>query len=260
MQDEQQSLSVDVLNGTFWKAEAKLQQKWISKRDVLSPTGESVIQDLQGFEITEGNARFDIPNAVPGLYTLGLATRPRVARLSAEKFQTYLHEEGLADMSAAVTERGEHTIAASERYSKWAKAIVGVGAPVSDSLETVLGYKAELVALGESSELRVGGTFRARLLFDGKPKANALVYAGSERNAPEDRGVGLAQAIVLRTNGDGVVEFPLNAEGLWYVRHIAIERTGDSEYWYSNLLVLLGAADPRITYESHWATLVFEVP
>ena len=56
-----------------------------------------------------------------------------------------------------------------------------------------------------------------------------------------------------------VIELELAARGRWYLRFIHLARLGDSEFWYSKLLVWLGVEPQRIPYESRWATLTFEI-
>ena len=94
---------------------------------------------------------------------------------------------------------------------------------------------------------------------NGEPLIGEHVYATHESHYPQDADGIFDEVVKTRSDGDGLIEFEITAAGRWYVRFITLERSGEPEYWYSGLLVMLGAEEERVVYESKWATLTFEV-
>ena len=100
--------------------------------------------------------------------------------LSAEDFNEYLRHDGILDTLEERQEDGTSGDPANERYSKHVKAILQVGGTTSDSWKHSLGYPIEFVPLSDPNELSAGDTLQAKVLVDGEPLADYLVYASSE--------------------------------------------------------------------------------
>ena len=250
---------VSMLNGTFEVSEAKVITRRVSDVSVIGPDGSNTdVPDEQWSH--DGNVtNLSMNFSQHGNYVIGVGTRPAIIRMAPDKFNFYLRYEGLADDAAERNDLGEDGIGAAERYTKFAKAIIQVGDKQSDNYGTVLGYPLEIVPLVNPYTLSSGDVFRARILKDNKPLTGALVYATHEAHYDlSDEGI-YDELVGLRSDDQGEVEFVLEDAGRWYVRLIDIERTGDEEHWYSGILVFLGAEEPRIPYESLWATLTFEI-
>jgi hypothetical protein len=195
----------------------------------------------------------------PGNYVLGIGTRPRLARIGPDDFNFYLRYEGLDDDAQERESLGEMNISAAERYVKYSKAIFQVGDEQSDNFDAVLDYPVEIVPLQNPYILSKGDVFRARVLKDGQPLANELIYATHEGHYDKsDEGI-FDELVRVRSDENGDVEFVLEENGRWYIRFIHLTRMGDKEHWYSGLLTAIGADEPRIPYESLWATLTFEI-
>lgn len=89
----------------------------------------------------------DVPVTVSGTYVIGASLLPRELALSAEDFNSYLKEDGIADILDARTRSGELQRGVRERYHKHVKAILQVGETRTASFGTALGHPAELVPL-----------------------------------------------------------------------------------------------------------------
>ncbi len=124
-----------------------------------------------------------------------------------------------------------------ERYSKHVKTIFQAGHKQTDSYKTILGYPVELVPQRNPYKLKAGGTIEVLCLKDGKPLVNQYVMSGRE-----SAGKVVAEANV-RTDKKGIAKIKLNSAGKWYVRFINMTRLDD----------------PKLNYESKWATLTFEI-
>jgi hypothetical protein len=253
-------LSVSLINGTFWKSESVIRQDRLADLVLVDPAGRTRDVDLTSWRVVDKAAVVDVNLDQEGTYVIGAAARPSVARLPADDFNRYLRNEGLKDQHAAREDLGESETAVSERYTKFAKVILQAGPAPTDTFQTSLNHKAEIVPLVNPGSLQVGDTFKARAYFDGEPLAGERIFVSpGNAQVPSLQG-GPLERLELISAQDGGIEFEVNEPGLWYVRFIRLERLGDSEYWYSDLLAWLGLQDPRVPYESFWATLTFSVP
>jgi uncharacterized GH25 family protein len=134
-----------------------------------------------------------------------------------EKFAQFLREEGLQHIVPGTPTRGHH-----ERFYRYAKTIVGAGA----GFDAVFGDRMELVPV---TDPRTSGTPSFRVLFEGKPLANALVTA-----IARDDG----RRVSARTDRRGRASLPLSGNDVWLVK--------------STHLVPAG-----LEWESLWASVTF---
>ena len=254
-----QDVVIPVINGTFETAEARIQSGRMQDARIVGPNGnEADIDDGQwshSGKLTKLTASFE----QPGNHVIGIASRAAIARITPENFNFYLRYEGLDDEDKERQQLEETDVAAAERYQKYAKAIIQVGAETSDNFDAVFGYPVEIVPLVNPYELTRGDTFRARILRDREPLANELIYATHEGHYDMSAEGIFDELVKVRSDANGEIEFVLEDAGRWYVRFIDLERTGDQEHWYSGMLVAVGAEEPRIPYRSAWATLTFEI-
>jgi uncharacterized GH25 family protein len=254
-----ESVTIPLLNGTFEASANRIVASRMDDVSVIAPGGDHLDVDNSQWSYDEKISNLTVTFESAGNYVIGIATRPSVARIVADNFNFYLRYEGLDDDAKERIERGETEVDAAERYAKFSKAIMQVGDDQSDNINALLGYPVEIVPLQNPYALGKGDVFRARVLKDGQPLANELVYATHEGHYEiSDDGI-FEELVRVRSDENGEVEFVLAEEGRWYIRFIHLTRMGDEEHWYSGLLIFLGADEPRIPYESLWATLTFEV-
>src|SRR4051812_17198272 len=81
----------------------------------------------------------------PGLLVIGYFSHPSRVELPAEKFATYLKEEGLDAVAAAWSGRS-HAAATRELFSRCAKSLVLSGPPEMSQGDRALGFTLELLA------------------------------------------------------------------------------------------------------------------
>lgn len=254
-----QDVDVAMLNGTFELSEAKVITSRMRDVLVVAPDGARIdVADEQWSH--DGNLTIlSTSFEQTGNYVIGVGTRPAMIRMTPDEFNFYLRYEGLEDDTVERKNLGEDGLGAAERYTKFAKAIIQVGEGQSENYATVLNYPVEIVPLVNPYSLATGDKFRARILKNGQPLIGALIYATHEGHYElSDEGI-YDELVRVRSDDDGEIEFVIKDAGRWYVRFIDIDRTGDKEHWYSGILVSLGAEEPRIPYESLWATLTFEI-
>ena len=127
--------------------------------------------------------------------------------------------------------------AVNERYSKHVKAIFQVGDKRPDTFKTPLGYPGEVVPVTNPYSLKVGDTFEFVCLKDGKLIANQFVMTGF------DDGTKFTAGENVRADSNGVARVKLTTAGKWYVKFIYMTRMDQ----------------PKLDYESKWASLSFAV-
>ncbi|HXY29451.1 MAG TPA: DUF4198 domain-containing protein [Gemmatimonadaceae bacterium] len=231
------TLRVPLLNGTFTRSENSVTRDRVSNLSVVGPDGVTQPPPNMEWNSAGDTTVFRVPTRKSGTYVIGLSTMPREIKLAGGAFNSYLREEGIDNILARRTARGELGRAARERYSKNAKAIVQIGDDRSDGYKTPLGYPAEIVALDNPYEGQRSGKLRVQCLVDREPAAGLQVIVGSQRAGQkpiETR---------LRTDKQGIATIPLNRSGRWYVRFVK----------------MVPASGSGVDYESKWATLTFQI-
>ena len=172
-----------------------------------------------------------------GTIWIAVALHPRRIDLPARQFNEYLREDGLPQILALREGAGELDRPATERYQKFAKALVRRPGAGSTALEPV-GHRIELVPLTDPATLRAGDTLTLVARFDNQPLADVTVHAG-HAGQPDS-----THAFSAVSDRLGHVHFPITRPGLWYARTIHMRR----------------AQQQPFTWESFWASLTFTVP
>ena len=174
--------------------------------------------------------------------------------LAADKFESYLRDEGLEAIIDTRRLSGTSQAAGRELYSRCAKALLQVGSghkTASAMLKRNTGLTLELIPQTDPQPLRGGGAFTVQLLYLNKPLRGALVKALPQFQAGETTTPAAAPApapapqITGRTDAQGRVTLPLSHGGVWLIN-----------------AVHMVAAPPQLgaDWESVWSSLVFEVP
>ena len=202
---------------------------------VRDATGERAIG---GFENRDpaGILRID----KPGLAIIGYRSKAYPLELAADKFEQFLKTEGLERISAFRAQRGESQKPDREYFFRYAKAIVvagcGAGNPAcarrQDCLRHTFHYRYELIP---ETDPMASSPLRVRVLFEGKPLANAFVTA-IHRDDPAAR-------VSARSDASGRVTLSLPRSGVWLVKSVQM---------------IAAPAGSNADWESLWASLTFE--
>jgi uncharacterized GH25 family protein len=183
-----------------------------------------------------------------GQYVVTTVIHPRTVRESAEGFRRYLVLEGAPEILERLErEGGLPTDSISRRYAKYAKTLLQVGEAGPRAFAHVIGHPLEFLPLSDPAAARSADTLRVQLLLHGRPLAGAKVHAGSVVRAagtPLDELAGTERHAELQTDVNGVVRVAIDRAGIWNIRALYLEPA-------------LPAAG--VDWETHWATLVFEV-
>ena len=176
-----------------------------------------------------------LPVSGEGTVLVGYTSRGQAVRLEAEKFEIYLHEEGLEWVSHQRSERGRATAPGRERFLRSAKLLLGTVRGEPAGFDRVLGLPVELVPETDPRRLQ-RSPLAVRLLVRGRPRGKVLVRAISQARPGE--------ILAARTDDQGLVHFELEAVGRWLIKAVVMEPAID---------------DAEADWRSWWSSLTFDV-
>lgn len=175
-----------------------------------------------------------------GFHLLGLTLTPRITTLEGDVFDQYLIEERANEALRIRRESATRHRPVKERYTKYAKTILEVGA-AEDKKEGWLqpiGHRLELVPLTNPTLWQSGETIQIQVLLDGHPWPEVPIVAGHAGQAMRD------DDVRTRTNERGIASIRLSQSGHWYAKaHLIRPYDGLGDY----------------EWESFWSTYTFRV-
>ncbi|MEJ7848232.1 MAG: DUF4198 domain-containing protein [Pyrinomonadaceae bacterium] len=232
-----QKISISVMNGTFQSSEGAVSFARLTDVSIVSPSGARTNSKESDITKNETTAFLNFTTKEAGNYVVGLSTMWRENSLPAKEFNAYLTGEGIPDILENRTRDKELEIDGRYRYSKYVKTILQAGNKQTDSYKTVLGYAVEMIPQSNPYKLKKGGTIEILCLKDGKPLAGQTVLTGRETDGK------LAAEKAIRSDAKGIIKIKLDGAGKWYAKFINMVKIDD----------------PKLNYESKWATLTFEI-
>ncbi|MDR1615294.1 MAG: DUF4198 domain-containing protein [Campylobacteraceae bacterium] len=122
--------------------------------------------------------------------------------------------DGYVDGTKKEAEAKGINIVKSIYFSKLSKTYLN---PKSndESFKKPIGEIFEIVPLTNPADITVGKSGKFQVLYDGKPFANAEIFATYDTFGPEKEN---AYALKSKTDKDGIVTFKFDNKGLWLVR------------------------------------------
>ncbi len=232
-----QKISISVMNGTFQQSEGAVSFARLTDASVVSPSGNRTKQKETDFTKNDTTAFMNLAPTEAGNYIVGLSTVWRENSLKAAEFNEYLVGEGIPDILENRKRDNELEIDGRYRYSKYVKTILQVGNKQTDSYKTVLGYAVEMIPQQNPYKLKKGDSIEILCLQDGKPLVGQTIMTGFESGGK------LAAEKSVRSDDKGMIKIKLDGAGKWYAKFINMVKVND----------------PKLNYESKWATLTFEI-
>ena len=185
-----QQATLSLYNGTFEKSENIITRDRILDASVIAQSKRVVIKPDQWKDQDSTVTQLTFNTGEAGTYMAGVSTKARNIALTADKFNSYLKHDGVLDMLEQRTNNNVLDQDAVESYQKHVKAIYQVGDIKTDDWKTVLGYPIEFVPQANPYEKYSGDKLAVKLLLDGEPLSNQLVYAdyikGAHTHAQKD--------------------------------------------------------------------------
>ncbi|SFR31313.1 protein of unknown function [Robiginitalea myxolifaciens] len=173
---------IELFNGTFEKSENVITRDRMLDVSLVG-NGNRIAVDTADWYEKDSVTILRFTSGDPGTWVAGVSTAARNIEMAAEDFNNYLEHDGVLDMIQQRTENGTLGQDAVESYSKHVKTIFQVGDSLTEDWKTELGYPIEFVPLENPYEIHKGHQLPVKLLFQGKPLANQLVYVGKKEEA-----------------------------------------------------------------------------
>jgi uncharacterized GH25 family protein len=232
-----------LINGTFESSESSVALNRMQDVRITGPNGFLQRPDHNQWRLTEKLNELSIKTGDSGTYVVGVSIKPRTFNMTAKKFDSYLKHAGLLDMIKSRQSGQQKKSDVTEKYSKHVKAIFQVGEAHTESFGQPHDFPIEIVPIKNPFSLNVGETLPVKVMLDGKPLTNQLVYAsyaGFHKHGDDGQHI---EAVSTRTNKNGIAEFKIATKGNWYVR----------------LIHMVPSDEEGVDVESKWATLTFEM-
>ncbi|MFT7593475.1 MAG: cobalt/nickel transport protein [Paracoccaceae bacterium] len=154
-----------------------------------------------------------------------------------EKFQAFADHKSFADIRARHDARGLPDAGFTETYTRYAKALVGVGD--SHGADVVTGMETEFVALTNPYTGAAADGFDVQLLYQGAPRANAQIEVF-------DRSPQSMVAITLyHTDAQGRAVIPISPGHTYLLDAVVLREP---------------SKDGKAVWQTLWAALSFAVP
>ena len=186
----------------------------------------------------------DLPAVtVPGASEAGLmvlvheTSFSRITYKTWEKFAKFARHKDFYDIDKRHSVRGLPKADFTERYARFAKALVAVGDGAGQDAAT--GMATEFVALTNPFDLTEPGPFKVQVLLDGVPRADVQVEVFAR--APD----GQVEITMHRTDQAGVA---------------AVTVQPGFTYLFDAVALRPVEGDPKVVWETLWAALTFSVP
>ncbi len=168
-----------LFNGTFDKSENVIDRDRMLDVSLVGNGKRTKVEDSQWSE-KDSVTILNFKTGAEGTWVAGVSTAPKSLEMTGEDFNQYLEHEGIEDMLKLRRENGTLDSTAIEKYSKHVKTIFQVGRKLSDDWRKPLGYLIEFVPLENPYDLNTGDSIAVKLLLNGRPLVNQLVYADFE--------------------------------------------------------------------------------
>lgn len=210
---------------------------WLLSMKLRSGVGTT---DLLGSRATSSAA--EVMLRAPGTYLLSLDTGDFRNQMNAKDFRAYLTEEGLAGAQAAWRRAPIASRRVRESYRRHTKALMRVGngpQALAGPATQRIGQRLEIVPGTNPYRLSAGSSLPARVWFQNKPLAGALVTL-ADLDRPKD------PRLSLRTDASGRVSFRLPRTGRWMMNVVwsvpSTAASADFQTSFSSLTFAVPAA------------------
>ncbi len=168
---------IQLYNGTFEKSENVIERDRMVDVSLIGNGKQTPVDASQWYE-KDSITFLNFKTGDAGTWVASVSTTPRHIELKSEDFNRYLKHDGILDMLEKRKANGTLGKDAVEKYSKHVKTIFQVGEQLSNDWNVELGYPIEFVPLENPYGIHKGHVLQIKLLRDGKPLPNHLVYVG----------------------------------------------------------------------------------
>lgn len=283
---------IKLFNGTFEQSENVITRDRMLDVSLVGNGNRTQVDTTQWYE-KDSITYLQFNSGNEGTWIAGVSTAPRNIEMDAEAFNNYLVHDGVMDMLDWRKENDAMDQAAVERYSKHVKTIFQVGETLSDDWNTVLEYPIEFVPLENPYDIHPGHDLQVKLLLEGKPLSNQLVYVGNDvssdghsheesgehthddgtTHSHDDEAEPSQEDSEVHTHEDGTTHSHDDEDEEASADHqhsgIAQLRTDENGIinvnitstgvWYLRAIHMVTLEEEGLTHESNWATITFAI-
>jgi uncharacterized GH25 family protein len=178
---------------------------------------------------------YNFSAAQTGNYLLAMERNWSYIKLEPQKFEDYLREDGMEYVIPQRARLGESQKEGRERYSRFLKSLLQVGASRDETYQKRLGLKLEIIPLENPYTKKTGDKIRWQFLFEGRPLAGKTAFADNRESKTQK----------MVTDKNGVATMKITRNGLWLIRLVYMQRCQQD----------CAEAD----WESFWAAFTFGI-
>ncbi|MEM9338883.1 MAG: DUF4198 domain-containing protein [Bacteroidota bacterium] len=244
---------IALYNGTFDQSDNVITRDRMIDVSLVG-SGKRTTMDTSAWFEKDKTTYLNLTTGSQGTWVAGVSTKPRTFGMSAKSFNDYLKHDGVLDMLTSRETNGTLGDSAIEKYSKHVKIFFQVGDERTNDYQTELGYPIEFIPLKNPYTIHPDDSLPVKLVFNGQPLANQLVYVGNKaaskhthnghtHSHDEKTDHKHDELRQFRTDEQGLFNVPISSEGIWYIRTIH----------------LVEVEEEGLTHESNWATITFAV-
>lgn len=281
-----EEFTIRLFNGTYEKSENVIDRNRMLDVSLVGNGKRRTIDTIQWYEKNK-ETLLPLTAEEEGTFLLGVSTKARNIEMNGEDFNKYLEHDGVLDLLEKRKKENKLSYAAVEKYSKHVKIIYQVGDKKTEDWNTVLNYPIEFVPLENPYDLHPGHTLKVKLLRNGNPVPNQLVYVGLEEKhfgghshghdgAHEDATAhehthnhGGEEHSHSHSHQDSASHDHEHAEDTHTHDNVTQLRTdsngvvevnlNQSGIWYLRTIYMEEVEDETLTHESNWTTLTFAI-
>jgi uncharacterized GH25 family protein len=225
---------------TFPASEGAVKPERVERAALVTAGGST---PLTSFRADGNSTVVDVtaPRAGGGA-VVEVVLKPVATKQPRASFDEFVRHEGLDEIAAALARQPARRAEERRTYAKYAKTLlrVGSGGGAAALYARPLGHRLEIVPEADPHSLGRGRELPVRLLFDGRPLANARLVIGSTDAATATQ----SKVPGVRTDKEGRVM-------------LRTVRPGGAHYVHA-LHMIPSPGGAEVEWESFWATLTFE--
>jgi len=165
-----------------------------------------------------------------------MQTKNAMNEWEAEKFKSFLKENGLDEILDRRTKTNTLASPTKEYYSSHTKLLFQVGGKNDDTYKKVNGFPVEILPLENPYALKIGDPIHFKILFDGKPVFGVSVKVW---NRFDNR----TTIQNIYTEKDGTLETRVSSPGPWMV----------------SVVRMVPSKQPGADWQSYRGSLVFGI-
>lgn len=180
------------------------------------------VSDLKPTVVEGKKDHLDVELKEEGTHVLAMQSTFSFAELEADKFNTYLKENGLDDAYAAREKAGALGRPGKESSAKYTKLLLQAGAKKDGGYKMAVGFPIEIVPEQNPYSLKLGDNIRFKILWNKKPLFGARVKVWNRKE-------GLTTLQNIYTEQNGTMETRISSKGLWLVQVIYMVPSKDGQ-------------------------------